>query len=93
MLVQLSTAGAGSGLRKPWQSLGTASLVAVRRRRNTLAHSLAPRGIGVRKAIAFRGESGLVRFPLVNHFSKLSFANIPVGCLQRNIFRICLRKN
>ncbi|WP_295218524.1 hypothetical protein [Ruminococcus sp.] len=35
-------AGADPGLRKPWQSPGTASLVAALRRRNTLAHTFAP---------------------------------------------------
>ncbi|WP_295214187.1 hypothetical protein [Ruminococcus sp.] len=43
MLVQLSTAGADPGLRKPWQSPGTASLVAVRRRRNTLRRTFGAR--------------------------------------------------
>ncbi len=39
---------------------------------------------GVRKATAFRGESGQDRFPLVNDSTKQHFENVPVGHFQRN---------
>ena len=65
--------------QKCWQGPGTASLVAVRRRRNTLRHAFGARRKGVRKTTVFRGGSEQDRFPLLNRRSKVRPAKHPGG--------------